>query len=190
MVEEDDVTRTFDDHWQWISARSDRIVTVQECAELRHVYELMLGCECETYLEIGAAEGNSLYALGHAVQNAITYIDIGEAHTAGPRAEAIAQLGKTVHPIIGDSTLPRTAHELKDKHFDCVLIDGGHDFATVLSDSILYATRARKYVFWHDIQLPEVKEAVEWFTKRWHIGIYSTFINSDRFGYGIMKVVK
>lgn len=182
----------FNQLWQFVVDRSQRgVMTVQEKSELEHVYNLMKGCDCQSYLEVGTAEGNSLYVLGHAVSGKIDYIDLGEPHTKMAREEVIEILGdgsKVYLGFLGDSTDPETLNT--SRTYDCILIDGGHDFATVLSDSILYAPLATKYIFWHDIQLPEVKAAVGWFVKRWKLGKYTTFIASDNFGYGIMEVNK
>lgn len=181
--------KNFDTLWRWISARGS-VITVQECSELEHVFNLMRECDCQSYLEVGTAEGNSLYVLGHAVRGNIYYIDLGEKHTETPRIEVCKILNSERNRTVGffiDSTHPDIL--IRDQKYDCILIDGGHDFATVLSDSILYAPLATKYVFWHDIQLPEVRKAVEWFEKRYsHLGEFSSFINSDNFGYRILKV--
>lgn len=173
--------------WDWAESRGK---FQQEYSELEHVYDLMKACECQSYLEIGSAEGNSLYILAHAAKKS-SFIDYGEAHTFTARksvTDFLTEKGKPPFQYIGDSTNPYLLP--KDYQYDCILIDGGHDFATVLSDSILYAPLATKYVFWHDIQLPEVKAAVEWFVKRWKLGKYSTFINSDTYGYGILEINK
>lgn len=175
----------FDELWKFATRHGE---IVQEHNELEHIYNLMKACDCQTYLEVGTAEGNSLYVLGHATKMA-AYIDLGEPHTKAARDEAIGQLTIPIQSFIGDSTMPEIATRIRSEH-DCVFIDGGHDFATVLSDSILYAPLAKKYVFWHDIQLPEVRKAVEWFVKRWKLGKYSTFINSNNYGYGIIEVGK
>lgn len=182
--------KTFDELWQFIEQRlKDGIVTVQDRTELEHVYNLMRDCECGSYLEVGAAEGNSLYVLGQVVNGQIDIVDLGEAHTAKPRAEVISLLNKSVQQFLGDSTYPETYFgKIVGARYDCILIDGGHDYTTVLSDAIQYAPLARKYVFFHDIQLPEVRAAVEWFVKRWKLGTYSMFINSSSFGYGIIKI--
>lgn len=180
----------FNTLWKFATRNGD---IVQERSELEHIYNLMKDCGCGSYLEIGTAEGNSLYVLGHAVRKIgiAHYVDLMEAHTTPQRIEVIRRLADE-HPTLsviafaGDSThydtLPR------DREYDCIFIDGGHDFATVLSDSILYAPLAKKYVFWHDVQLPEVKAAVEWFIKRWPLGKYTTFISSSNYGYGIMEI--
>lgn len=182
--------KEFDELWRWINARGS-VITVQERNELEHVFNLMRSCDCSSYLEVGTAEGNSLYVLGHATRQA-TFVDYGEDHTFAARktiVDLLNEQGRCPLQYLGDSTIPYTLPRDSNTKYDCILIDGGHDFATVLSDSILYAPLATKYVFWHDIQLPEVKAAVEWFEKRWaHLGEFSSFINSDSFGYRILKV--
>lgn len=186
--------KPFDELWRWVMDRTQHgVMTVQDRSELEHVFNLMRGCDCSSYLEVGTAEGNSLYVLGHAVSGPIDYIDLGEAHTLDARNTVVDAIRGERHigEFLGDSTNSTTWSKRSgywDYKYDCILIDGGHDFATVLSDSILYAPLATKYVFWHDIQLPEVRKAYEWFKRRYAIGEYSEFINSDTFGYGICKV--
>ena len=187
--------RTFDELWRYITKERPGVITVQERSELEHVFNLMRDCDCSSYLEIGTAEGNSLYVLAQAmVQNAsVTYIDLWENHTADPRGKVeniLDDLNYFLNPIPGDSTEKGTYQRVMDQTYDCVLIDGGHDYTTVLSDAILYAPLATKYIFFHDIQLPEVREAVEWWHKRWQLGKYSEFINSDTFGFGIVEIRK
>lgn len=194
--------KSFDELWQFIVDRSNLdikpVVVVQDKIELEYIFNLMRDCDCKSYLEIGTAEGNSLYVLSQAMKRhpALAFVDLGEHHTESPRDEVLKILESECFyvkdRIHGDSTYPDTLLRLTvgkpNKKFDCVLIDGGHDYTTVLSDAIFYAPMATKYIFFHDIQLPEVKAAVEWFVKRWDLGEYSTFINSDTFGYGIIKV--
>lgn len=175
----------FDLRWKWVA---DRGPVVQEKHELNHVYDLMKGMN--SYLEVGSAEGTSLYVLGGALSEFkynIEFIDLCEPHTEQLRKDALLKLGKKAFQIKGDSTHQGTYEYVKNNRYDCVLIDGGHDFATVLSDCILYAPLAKKYVFFHDVQLPEVKAAVEWFTRNWKLGEYSTYIRSTNYGYGIIK---
>lgn len=174
----------FDQLWNYIKDRCKH--TVQERSELEYVFNLMNGSE--SYLEIGSAEGNSLYVLGHQVRE-IDYVDFGEAHTAVPRNKIIDILiknGKKVTAYIGDSNNVNTLPT--ERKYDCVLIDAGHSYENVLQDAILYAPLAKKYVFFHDIQLPDVKRAVEYYLSTTNIGKYTTYINSDTFGYGIIEV--
>lgn len=182
--------KTFNELWAFIKQRPG-VMTVQNREELEYVFNLMRDCDCGSYLEVGSAEGNSLYVLSHAVRDKgiIQYVDYGEPHTEQPRRRVVNEIKESkyeVYECLGDSTKPQT-HPYKRK-VDVVLIDGGHDYTTVISDSIMYAPLATRYVFFHDVQLPEVKAAVDWFVKRWDLGEYSEFINSDSFGYGIIKV--
>lgn len=196
--------KTFNELWQYVTEQRPGVITVQERSELEHVFNLMRGCDCRSYLEVGTAEGNSLYVLGHAVEDGageIHFIDLFEPHTQMPRKEIVGKLmfgkdsSRNVFGIKGDSTYASTYFRDPDclkypVKYDCVLIDGGHDFATVLSDAILYAPLATKYIFFHDIQLPDVRAAVEWWHKRWQLGKYTEFINSPNFGYAIIEVKK
>lgn len=187
LAQEVDVM-TFDELWSFATRNGE---IVQEKIELNFVYDLMKACDCKSYLEIGSAEGNSLYVLGHVVEKYIDYIDYGEAHTTPLRDECVGklkELGKNVTGYLGDSTNAKTLPN-KQK-YDCVLIDGGHDYETVLSDCMMYAGLATKYVFFHDVQLKPVADAIEFYLKRWPLGKYTTFINSPTYGYGILEVLK
>lgn len=178
----------FESRWLWITKRAGgEVNVVQERHELEHIYNLMEACECGSYLEVGCAEGSSVYVLGHTVKGIIDIIDFGEPHTTEQREEAIRELGKSVRQILGDSRKPETLEKVRGNKYDCVLIDGGHDFNTVLSDCISYGTLATKYIFFHDVQLPEVSRAIKSFMGAYDIGDYSTFINSTSYGYGILK---
>lgn len=178
----------FETRWRWITKRAGgEVNVVQERHELEHIYNLMEACECGSYLEVGCAEGGSLYVLGHMVKGAVDIIDFGEIHTTPQRDEVILELGKPVRQILGDSTKPEIFQMVRGNKYDCVLIDGGHDFDTVFSDCVVYGTLATKYIFFHDVQLPEVAKAIKAFLAAYDIGDYSTFINSSTYGYGILK---
>lgn len=179
----------FEERWKWLTKRAGGETNlVQERNELKHIYDLMKACECKTYLEIGSAEGSTLHVLG-SIPEYVDYIDFCEPHTETLRKEVVGQ-NRKFNCYAGDSTKSSTYGIRNISKRDCVLIDGGHDFVTVLSDSIMYAPLATKYVFWHDIQLPEVRKAVEWFVPRWNLGKFSTFINSANYGYGILEIGK
>lgn len=179
---------TFDELWQWITNRGS-VITVQERSELEHIYNLMKDCNCKSYLEVGSAEGNSLHVLGQVVSDYIDIIDFGEDHTRDKREEVIIGLskqGKKITEYLGDSTNLKTL--INKQKYDCVLIDGGHDYSTVFSDCMMYAPLATKYVFFHDVQLEPVRNAIEFYLKRWPRGQYRTFINSESFGFGILEI--
>lgn len=185
----------FEQLWSHIQARCDRLAfpMVQDKRELKYIHDLMVECRCASYLEIGSAEGNSLYVLGDTVSEHIDYIDLGEDHTLAKRQEVVDELvknGKKVTGYLGNSTHTQTLFNVSANKYDCVFIDGGHDYDTVLSDAIMYARLATKYVFFHDVQLPEVSKAIATFLKTDNLGRYYTFINSTGFGYGIIEVGK
>jgi hypothetical protein len=55
------VPKTFDELWRFVVTRSASFPVVQEYHELQHIFDLMKGCG--SYLEVGSAEGNSLYGM-------------------------------------------------------------------------------------------------------------------------------
>ena len=175
----------YDNLWRFIKARGCH---VQEYEELKHVFNLIRGSE--SYLEVGSAEGNSMYVLGNALADGadIAFIDLGEKHTTPDRDQIIGILtssGYKVKPIIGNTMHRACIEEAQKRCYDVVMIDAGHDYDEVLSDAQNYGPLATKYILFHDVKLPEVKRAIdEWRGDR----DYYEFINSESFGYGIVKV--
>ena len=178
----------FNDLWDFIIHRG--VTIVQERNELEHVFNLIQGCE--SYLEIGTAEGNSLYVLAHALKPGakITCVDLGENHTIPRHNDIIQRLAPTytVAMYHGNSTDSRT-YPNKEKH-DVVMIDGGHDYKTVLSDCRFYVPLAKKYVLFHDVKLPDVTLAISRYINDNNPGNwkYSEFVNSPTMGFGILEV--
>lgn len=183
------MSKTFDELWREVCQRSASFPVVQEYHELRHVYELMQGCD--SYLEVGTAEGNSLYVLAHALKPGahITYIDIDEAHTRAPREEVVRMLkaeGFDVRGIHGDSNDPWVITEARMRSYDVALIDAGHSYFEVVADARHYAPLASKFVCFHDVQLLDVGAAFAWYLKESGLTAYRV-VNSETFGYGIIK---
>lgn len=176
----------FNTVWAEITKRPG-VVTVQNKEELEHVFHLIQGAE--SYLEVGTAEGNSLYVLSHALKPdaEITYIDYGEKHTLEPRNEVLAKIPQKVHAILGDSNDMQTFARVADKKFDVVLIDAGHDDFNVAIDALFYGQLATKYIIFHDIMLPDVERVFEWYSRQFKRESYRV-VNSEHFGYGIIKV--
>lgn len=179
----------FDELWKFVIKRSIEFPVVQERAELEHVFNKIQGYE--SYLEVGTAEGNSLYVLAHAFKKGskITCVDLGEAHTK-PKQEEIRRLltDYEIGMFHGDSTNPDTL-PIKNK-YDVVLIDGGHDYHTVMSDALMYGPLAKKYILFHDIKLPDVARAVGKYLNdnnpgNWN---YSEIVNSPTMGFGIVEI--
>lgn len=195
---------TFEECWNFIVKRCEEknFPLVQNREELEYVFNLMEGCE--SYLEVGTAEGNSLYVLAHALPDdaLIVSLDFGERHTQDRLLEILHAVPQAVKLVIGDSTkeeiynkvLQKSSYFNMERHseigteFDCVLIDGGHDFATVLSDAIRYGRLASKFILFHDVCMHEVMAAYKWFVARVPNTENYTFIKSETFGYGIIKL--
>lgn len=126
-----------------------------------------------TYLEIGTAEGGSIYYFGHCLPlKTAVCVDYDEDHTREVRQWAFDELeaiGKDcekmkpkVSPSLlsGDSKDPVIIDAVKNIYpdgCDVVFIDGGHDYQTVLSDWKNYGPMANKFCIFHDICLNEVK---------------------------------
>lgn len=179
----------FDDLWRYIVQRSQGFPTVQEYHELQYVFNLIQGCE--SYLEAGTAEGNSLYVLSHALKpnSEITYIDWDEKHTREPRELIVRYLeskGFKITPLHGNTHDPEIVKKAQAK-YDVVLIDAGHKFEDVITDATNYGKLATKFIIFHDVQLPEVERAFSLYQKETgHTGY--KVINSETFGYGILEI--
>lgn len=183
--------KSFDDLWRFIVKRSDeaQFPVVQDYHELEHVFNLMRGCE--SFLEIGTAEGNSLYVLAHALKpgSQITYVDWDEPHTKPKRDLVLKMLtdeGYGVRGVHGNSHDDSVIRAAQDK-YDIVLIDAGHDYNDVIADARNYGKLATKYIIFHDINLPQVKDAFAMYQKMVSHRSYM-ISNSENYGYGIMEV--
>jgi len=182
----------FIDLWNYIVKRSRDagIPVVQDQTELEYVFNLMK--DCKSYLEVGTAEGNSLYVLANAMPKGskITYVDLGEKHTTPHRNVILDQLKDyDVTAIHGDSNDFSTKARLSvDTLFDVVLIDAGHDDFNVAIDALFYGPLATKYIIFHDIKMPDVNRAFEWYCKQRHECKNYRVVNSKTYGYGIIEV--
>lgn len=182
----------FNELWDFIIKRSAdaNMVVVQDRAELEYVFNLMRNCS--SYLEVGTAEGNSLYVLANAMPKGseITYIDWAEPHTKQNRDFILDRLTDyKITPIHADSNDITTRNKADQGYFyDVVLIDAGHDDFNVAIDALLYGPMAKKYIIFHDIQLPDVNRAFEWYARQRPNCRASRVVNSEKFGYGILEV--
>lgn len=184
----------FDTLWREISKRPG-VITVQNREELEHVFNLLK--RCESYLEVGTAEGNSLYVLSQALgQNStnhivprVDYIDYGERHTEEPRNQILDKLAARhiyVHGWHGNSHSTEAAHVVNG--YDAVLIDAGHAYEDVIGDACMYGPLAKRYIIFHDIKLPEVAAAFDWYVAQNDFKNSYKFVNSNTFGYGICEI--
>lgn len=185
--------KEFNELWDFIIARSadQNMPIVQDKAELGYVFNLMKNCS--SYLEVGTAEGNSLYVLANAMPEGseITYVDWAEAHTEDKRNFILDRLSDykitPVHADSNDLTTKDLASEFGDKKYDCVLIDAGHDDFNVSIDALLYGPLARKYIIFHDIKLPDVERAFNWYCKQRPECKNYRIINSETYGFGVIE---
>lgn len=186
---------SFEDHWNFIVKRSAEacIPVVQDKHELEHVYNLLK--DCTSYLEIGTAEGNSLYVLANAMPKGseITYVDWAERHTEEHRNAILEKLTDyKITAIHGDSNDLTTYVSLYDGgkskvFYDVVLIDAGHDDFNVAIDALLYGDRATKYIIFHDILIPDVNRVYEWYCRQRPECKNYRVVNSETFGFGIIE---
>lgn len=167
----------------WNDIKDRCPVTVQNREELEYVFNLIQGFE--SYLEVGTAEGNSLHVLSGALTEhaKITYVDFGEKHTT-PYRDAIVSKLKNVTAVLGNSHDPEVVRKADGK-YDVVLIDAGHSFDDVIQDARNYGKMAKKYILFHDINLPPVAEAFAIYQKETGYKSYR-ISNSETFGYGVM----
>lgn len=181
----------FPELWDFIVKRSRdaAMPVVQDRTELEYVFNLLKGCE--SYLEVGTAEGNSLYVLANALplSSQVVYIDYGEKHTEEKRKFILDRLTDyDVTGIHADSNDMATLTAVKDRQFDAVLIDAGHDDFNVAIDALYYGPLAKKYVIFHDIQLPDVDRVFNWYCKQFPNRRSYRVVNSETYGYGIVEV--
>ncbi len=165
---------------------------VQDTTELKHIYDLMKGCH--SYLEIGTAEGGSLYVLAHALEPyaKITCVDKDNGTVEVMRRQCIEELAAKdikVKEIVGNSHDWKTIADVQlSGLYDCVMIDGGHGAFDVVADAMIYGMMARKYIFFHDITMPEVKEAFDWYVFHNEFKNSYVFVKTDNFGFGVIEV--
>lgn len=179
---------TFTDLWKFATRHGE---IVQNREELEYIFNLIQGCE--SYLEVGTAEGNSLYVLSHALklQSKVTYVDFGEPHTLQPRTEVLVKINNLhkIHNIIGNSHyLQNIARANMYGDYDVVLIDAGHAYEDVVLDAIMYGPMAKKFIIFHDVKLPEVDKAFNWYCWATNRKKVSRFVKSDNYGYGIIDL--
>lgn len=178
---------TFNDLWKFVTRNGS---IVQERSELEHVFNLIK--DCESYLEVGTAEGSSLCVLARSLkENAkITYVDYGEDKTHRMREENLRDLSNPICALHKDSHDIRAVALAHEKGpYDVVFIDAGHTYEDVILDAVNYAPMAKKFVLFHDINMPPVRKAFEWYCRQYGLSNISYFaIENSPYGYGIIKL--
>lgn len=184
------MVKTFDELWKDIEERAQRwaIPIVQDRTELEYIFNLIKNCK--SYLEIGTAEGNGLYVLSHALDDnaVVATIDFGEKHTRAASNEALSRINKEIIVNDGNSHNINVSSKMLNRKFEVVFIDAGHKYEDVIADAMVYGSLATKYVIFHDIQLPEVRSAYNWWIYHNPQFRHHEFINSKEYGYGIIEV--
>lgn len=161
----------------WWDILEDRMKPVQNRSELEQIFNIMIDLKPSSYLEVGTAEGDSLYALGQTVADGgmISFVDLGEFHTTPLRNKRIGWLtdmGYTVEGYIGNSMDFDVVARVREdgKRFDVVMIDAGHKYEEVKSDWENYGDLANKAVIFHDINMKAVRklweEVKQWATEK------------------------
>lgn len=182
----------FDNHWKHLQERCNRLSfpLVQDKGEMQHVYNLVRGCK--SYLEVGTAEGNSLYVMGHALLSdaLVVSIDWQEPHTKNARDEVLNSIPQKVIEVPYDSHTPKAIDAARSyAPYDVVFIDAGHKYDDVVQDAKNYGIMATKYIIFHDIVLPEVYRAFRFYcsTRNFkNVRIYSS--TGSPYGYGIITL--
>lgn len=182
----------FDKLWNFVNTR-DGVGIVQDKIELQKACEI--ASKCRSYLEVGTAEGNSLYCMAMRLMKPshVVYVDIAEEKCKPPR-EAILKLLKdeniSVTGIHGSSFDHKNVKRAFDMGpYDLVFIDAAHDYTAVISDAMSYGALAKKYILFHDIAIPDVKKAFDWYV--WSHGYKNVQIihhNDSPYGYGVIEL--
>ena len=186
---EGQIDMNFDSLWHFIVHRG--IPVVQNKDELNHIYDLIK--DCRSYLEVGSAEGNSLFVLGKALLplSTIVSVDKCEDGTRVKKQEVLNLLQESnliVHEIKGFSYRRETVKEASFySNYDVVFIDAGHDYEDVIADALCYGIMAKKYIIFHDILLEPVKQAFDWYVKKQHLQDRSYTFGTE-YGYGVIKL--
>lgn len=181
----------FIDLWNFIVKRSHDMAmpVVQDQEELSYIFGLLE--KCTSYLEVGTAEGNSLYILANAMPKGseITYIDWAEPHTREKRDFILSKLSDyRITPIHGDSNDYSTGRQVFGKRFDAVLIDAGHTSFNAAIDALFYGPLATKYIIFHDVQLPDVSLVFDWYSKQFPDKKSYRVVNSENYGFGVIEL--
>lgn len=176
------ILKDFETLWQFATRHGP---IQQDKTELKYIYNLIK--DYHSYLEIGSAEGASLHVLGHGKQF-VAYVDIDEDHTRVQRNEVIDGFKRPPQGFHGNSHSNEIINQISSP-VDVVFIDAGHTYEDVIADAMSYGLLATKCLLFHDVQLPPVAAAVDWYVAQqgWQ-DRYSAFINSTTFGYGIIKL--
>lgn len=189
------MNESFEELWHFCQHRREKpMVQIKE--ELAQIYDLINGGNCRNYLEVGSAEGDSLYILSHALIGSspdITYVDLGEKHTEVHRNEIIKIMrsnGMKVRGIHGNSHLRSVVGEASVfGPYDVVMIDAGHELRDVIADAMVYGSMAKKFIIFHDILLNDVGNAFDWYVKMQGFkSVQKISAENSSYGFGVITL--
>lgn len=149
----------FEEAWVNVTARAK--VVVQDKDELFGLIALMHARGANSYLELGASEGVSLYCIGMCLPlgSVIGAIDLCEPHSRSNLFENVDLLRTSGQIVTVYEGTTVAAHAELVKNFnpfshrvDAILIDAGHSYPDVKQDWELYG-QLGKMVAFHDIRL-------------------------------------
>ncbi|MAT51516.1 MAG: hypothetical protein CMK32_10075 [Porticoccaceae bacterium] len=132
----------------------------QKITEIFRLARLCGSLGCESYLEVGCADGETFLSIGSTMKKAVA-VDMpgmkwGTVKTGPVLARRVSdmrtKLGVDSHLIIGDSSDDSVVDRaMKLGPYDLVFIDGDHTYDGVKRDYENYGPMATKAIAFHDI---------------------------------------
>ncbi len=141
------------------------IAPLQKREEIVNLLQLMASLKSETVLEIGTANGGTLFLFTRVASDdaLLLSMDLPKTPTEGgypprmvPVFESFATRGQKIDLILADShkasTLDELRIRLKDRMIDVLFIDGDHSYAGVRKDFEMYSPLVREggIIAFHD----------------------------------------
>jgi predicted O-methyltransferase YrrM len=143
-----------------------QITPIQVKEEITHLLELLRVREPRVLMEIGTAQGGTLFLFCQIapIDATIISIDLPHGRFGGgypswkiPLYKAFAKAGQQVHLLRADSHSPETLHMvekiLEGRKLDFLFIDGDHTYEGVKKDFEMYSPFVREggLIAFHDI---------------------------------------
>lgn len=130
------------------------IIDQQKSTELARFLRLIERYECRSYLEVGAAGGETFLFIGSTMERAVA-VNLLEPKnkTLLQRADDLRmRLGVQAEVLVGDSRDPDIVRQAESRGpYDLVFIDGDHSLKGVATDFLNYLPMASKLIAFHDI---------------------------------------
>lgn len=127
----------------------------QQQWEFQRLLEIYERLRPRTVLEIGSANGGSLYQFMKHAEPGGLFVGVDIASCAGDWQEWAARFGHMLHVVVGDSAAPDIISKVKSlvPEVDFLMIDGDHLYEPVKRDFLNYAPLVRLggVIVLHDI---------------------------------------